>query len=127
MDLLQQLRCHSKQFATSAGWVMIPILLFGCSATAKQSDEKTPLQPVELNETTTVDTTQPELALPLTPELVYYVLTAEIAGQRGQLDIAVDLYNQAAELTDSPNLAGRSARISTFSRDPKRIDRKSVV
>ena len=123
MDLLQQLRGHSKRFASSAAWVMIPILLFGCAATAKQSDEKTPLQPVEVNEAETMETAQPELDLPLTSELVYYVLTAEIAGQRGQLDIAVDLYNQAAELTDSPNLAGRSARISTFSRDPKRIDR----
>jgi len=123
MDLLQQLRGHSKQFASSVAWVMIPILLFGCAATAKQSDEKTPLQPVEVNEAETVETAQTELDLPLTPELIYYVLTAEIAGQRGQLDIAVDLYNQAAELTDSPELAGRSARISTFSRDPKRIDR----
>lgn len=123
MDLLQQLRCHSKQFASSATWLMIPILLFGCAATAKQSDENTTLQPVEVTEPEVEETAQSEMDLPLTPELVYYVLAAEIAGQRGQLDIAVDLYNQAAELTDSPNLAGRSARISTFSRDPKRIDR----
>jgi tetratricopeptide (TPR) repeat protein len=123
MDLLQQLRCHSTQFASSATWLMIPILLFGCAATAQQSDEKTTLQPVEVNEPVVDETAQAEMDLPLTPELVYYVLAAEIAGQRGQLDIAVDLYNQASELTDSPNLAGRSARISTFSRDPKRIDR----
>lgn len=123
MDLLQQLRCHSKQFASSATWLMIPILLFGCAATAKQSDENTTLQPVEVTEPEVEETAQSEMDLPLTPELVYYVLAAEIAGQRGQLDIAVDLYNQAAELTDSPSLAGRSARISTFSRDPKRIDR----
>jgi len=123
MDLLQQFRCHSKQFASSATWLMIPILLFGCAATAKQSDESTTLQPIELNEPDVVETAQSEMDLPLTPELVYYVLAAEIAGQRGELDVAVDLYNQAAELTDSPNLAGRSARISTFSRDPKRINR----
>ena len=123
MDLLQQLHCHSKQFAASATWLMIPILLFGCAATAQQSDESATLQPIDLNKPEVVDTAQPAMDLPLTPELVYYVLAAEIAGQRGQLDIAVDLYNQAAEITDSPNLAGRSARISTFSRDPKRINR----
>lgn len=123
MDLLQQLRCHFKQFTSSVTWVMVPILLFGCAATLRQSDENHSLQPAELMEPGVGKAAQPEMDLPLTPELVYYVLTAEVAGQRGQLDIAVDLYNQAAELTDSPNLASRSARISTFSRDPKLINR----
>lgn len=123
MDLLQQLRCHSQQLASSAAWLMIPILLFGCAATAKQSDENTSLEPAEISETASEESAEAAMDLPLSPELIYYVLAAEIAGQRGQLDIAVDLYNQAAELTDSPNLAGRSARISTFSRDPRRIDR----
>ncbi|MDO8827408.1 tetratricopeptide repeat protein [Methylophaga sp.] len=123
MDLLQQLRGYCKQFASSATWLMIPILLFGCAATAQQSDENNSFEAVELIDADTDDSAQSAMNLPLTPELVYYILTAEIAGQRGQLDIAVDLYNQAAELTDSPELAGRSARISTFSRDPQRINR----
>lgn len=123
MDLLQHLRGYCKQFASSATWLMIPILLFGCAATAQQSEGNNSFEPVELIEPDTEDSAQSVMNLPLTPELVYYILTAEIAGQRGQLDIAVDLYNQAAELTDSPELAGRSARISTFSRDPQRINR----
>lgn len=123
MDLLQQLRGYCKQFASSATWLMIPILLFGCAATAQQADENNSFGAVELIEADAEESAQSEMDLPLTPELVYYILTAEIAGQRGQLDIAVDLYNQAAELTDSPELAGRSARISTFSRDPQRINR----
>jgi len=123
MDLLQQLRCHFKQFTVSVPWVMIPVLLFGCAATARQSDENNALKPVELIEAEDTQAAQAKMHLPLSPELVYYILAAEIAGQRGELDIAVDLYNQAAEITDSPALAGRSARVSTFSRDPKRIDR----
>jgi tetratricopeptide (TPR) repeat protein len=123
MDLLQQLRGYCKQFASSATWLMIPILLFGCAATAQQSDENNSFEAVELIDADAEESAQSEMNLPLTPELIYYILTAEIAGQRGQLDIAVDLYNQAAELTDSPELAGRSARISTFSRDPQRISR----
>lgn len=120
MDLLQQLRCYLNLFIASICWVVVPVLLSGCVATAKQADENNSLEQVESEET---KTKQAEMTLPLSPELVYYILAAEIAGQRGELDIAVDLYNQAAEITDSPALAGRSARVSTFSRDPKRIDR----
>ncbi len=123
MDFLQQLRCYLKPFIASIPWVIVPVLLFGCVATAKQTDESNSLEPVELVEAEQTKTDQAEMTLPLSPELVYYILAAEIAGQRGELDIAVDLYNQAAEITDSPALAGRSARVSTFSRDPKRIDR----
>lgn len=123
MDFLQQLRCYLKPFIASISWVIVPVLLFGCVATAKQTDESNSLEPVGLIEAEETKTDQAEMALPLSPELVYYILAAEIAGQRGELDIAVDLYNQAAEITDSPALAGRSARVSTFSRDPKRIDR----
>jgi tetratricopeptide (TPR) repeat protein len=61
--------------------------------------------------------------LPLTAELVYYILMAEIAGQRGQMGVAVDLYNKAAGEVDSPALAGRSAQVAVFTRDQKRISR----
>lgn len=66
----------------------------------------------------------PEVApLPLTAELVYYLVTAEIAGQRGQMGAAVDLYYQASKVSESNSLASRSAEIALYSRDQKRIDR----
>jgi len=60
---------------------------------------------------------------PLTAELVYYLLSAEIAGQRGQVGLASELYNKAANKTDSPAVAGRSAQIANYTRDKKRINR----
>jgi hypothetical protein len=60
---------------------------------------------------------EPKQYLPLTPELMYYVLSAEVAGQRGQVGAAVDLYHRASKMVDSPNLASRSAQVATLSRD----------
>lgn len=61
--------------------------------------------------------------LPLSAELVYYILTAEIAGQRGQIGLAADLYDNAANLVDSPIVAGRSTQIANFTRNQERINR----
>ena len=61
--------------------------------------------------------------LPLTKELMYYVLGAEIAGQRGELAIAVEMYYQASLLAQSQQLAARSAEIAGFSRNIPWVER----
>lgn len=67
---------------------------------------------------------EPEVEpLPLNAELVYYVLMAEIAGQRGEIGVAADLYDRAAESIDSPLLAGRSTQVANFTRNQERITR----
>lgn len=68
---------------------------------------------------------EPELVppLPLTSELVYYILTAEVAGQRGDVGLAAELYNKAANSIESPALAGRSTQIANYTRDKGRINR----
>jgi len=61
--------------------------------------------------------------LPLTSELVYYILMAEVAGQRGEIGVAAELYNKAANTVDSPAVAGRSTQVANFTRDKVRINR----
>ena len=63
------------------------------------------------------------LSLPLTPELVYYILTAETAIRRNKITVAADLYYQAATLTESIAVASHAAQIAMFSRDDERINR----
>ncbi len=97
----------------------VSLSLIGCSSA--------PAQPVEIA-ITPVNSEESELpkdvpSLPLTAELVYYVLTAEIAGQRGQIGLAADLYDNAANLVESPVVAGRSTQVANFSRNQERINR----
>jgi tetratricopeptide (TPR) repeat protein len=53
---------------------------------------------------------------PLTPksQIVYWVLVGELAGQRGQYDVALDSYLQAARLSRDPRVAERATQIALF-------------
>lgn len=102
----------------------VPILLVACVATPVQKTDEVTAEPQE------VEQVQAELAaeteveyLPLTSELIYYLTVAEIAGQRGQMGTAVDLYYKASTVSESLLLASRSAEIALFSRDQQRIER----
>ncbi|MHA1568951.1 MAG: tetratricopeptide repeat protein [Alphaproteobacteria bacterium] len=53
----------------------------------------------------------------LSGELLYYLLAAELAGQRGRLDIAVPYYLKAAELSRDPEVVERATRIAVYARD----------
>ncbi|MEX0615405.1 MAG: hypothetical protein WD177_05800, partial [Methylophaga sp.] len=116
MDLLQQFWFGAGQIMRGAAWSSLPLFLLACTATpAQQAKTETEPEPVVIK--------APEKTyLPLTSELVYYILTAEIAGQRGAIGVASDLYREAASSIDSPALAERSARVATFSRDKTRIN-----
>ncbi len=48
------------------------------------------------------------------PQVLYQLLVAELAGQRGQLDVAVSNYLAAAKDSQEPAIAARAARISMF-------------
>lgn len=51
------------------------------------------------------------------PDLVYLLLAAEIAGQRGAFDQALDGYLQAAERTGNAQIAERATQIALFLRN----------
>ena len=55
----------------------------------------------------------------LSGELLYYLLSAEIAGQRGRLDVAVPFYLKAAQLSRDPDIVERATRVAVYARDEK--------
>jgi len=95
------------------------LLLAACAVAPAQPIEALP--PVDTPTAEELPKDQP--TLPLSAELVYDILTAEIAGQRGEIGIAADLYNNAANLADSPAVAARSTQIANFTRNQQRINR----
>lgn len=52
----------------------------------------------------------------LTPQLLHQFLVAEIAGQRGQLALAVSAYKDLAKTTRDPRVAKRAAEIALYAR-----------
>lgn len=65
----------------------------------------------------------PESATPgreaqqLDDELLYRLMLAEIAGQRGEIDVSVQNYVAAAMLSQDPRIAERATRIAVYARD----------
>ncbi len=56
----------------------------------------------------------------LTSEVLYYLFSAEIAGQRGEIGLSAALYTKAAEVTRDPAIAQRATRAAYYARDNKR-------
>lgn len=53
----------------------------------------------------------------LTPDILFKFLVAEVAGQRGAIDIAQSTYLDLARETRDPRIARRAAEVSMFARD----------
>ena len=53
----------------------------------------------------------------LTPEILHKYLAAEIAGQRGELDFAAQIFYELAQTTQDPRLAERAARAAQFAKN----------
>lgn len=56
---------------------------------------------------------------PLTQETLYDILLAEIAGQRGRLDVSAPHYLQAALNSNDPRVAERAVQIATYAKEYK--------
>lgn len=54
---------------------------------------------------------------PLTPDILFKFLVAEVAGQRGAIGIAQSTYLDLARLTRDPRIARRAAEVSMFARN----------
>ena len=62
--------------------------------------------------------TQPDYPRqPLTPDILFKFLVAEVAGQRGAIPVAQSTYLDLARQTRDPRIARRAAEVSLFARD----------
>jgi len=128
MDSMQSIWKNAGEFLKRVGLLGMPLLLLACAASPAQQTTTTGTEPAQTETAKTAETQsesdkKAEPTLPLTPELMYYILTAEVAGQRGEIGAAVDLYHRASEMVESPKLASRSAQVAGVSRDKQRISR----
>ena len=106
------------------GWALLLVLfgLAGCATTEPQTSD---LQPVSLSQATqpSLYIHAPDQQLPkvsgLNQQLVLGLLSAEIAGQRNQLDFALNTYIKLAIETQNPGIAERATWIAQFAQQPQ--------
>ncbi|MFZ4789820.1 MAG: tetratricopeptide repeat protein [Candidatus Competibacteraceae bacterium] len=82
------------------------LLLSGCATVV---DAQAPMEPEFL--------IHPVLQPSLRAEWMYQVLTAELAGKRNQLDVALDYYRKVAVASADPQIAERAAMLALLLKD----------
>lgn len=93
------------------------VLLSGCSFFSSKND--VPIVAVDSNKTGEVKEriTLKGLKDSIDPDVLYTLLTAELAGQRGQYDIALEGYLIAAKKSKDPKFAERAVMIAMYTKD----------
>lgn len=109
---MKKLLLYPVRFLTK---LTLVIVLVGCMAAHREGAVLVAShaeEPVDAARTTAAPPALPNVSL--SPDLLYKLLSAEIAGQRGQYGAAADSYLQMARATRDPRLAERAAQISVF-------------
>ena len=88
------------------------LIISGCAVSPDQTVST--LEPVEPDKSNPFADNSPLPSADFPPKVLYQLLVAEMAGQRGQLEIAVASYLDAARESRDPKVAARAARIAKF-------------
>jgi tetratricopeptide (TPR) repeat protein len=98
------------------------LVLQGCAtSTEHQESPKAAVKPVKIA-TTPGKKQQKEDKSSIDPDVLFMLMTAEIAGQRGQYDVALEGYLEAAKRVHDPRLTERAAMIAMYMKDSNRMN-----
>jgi len=102
--------------------VITLVLLNSCAdSPARPSDSKESVAPVKIVEAKG-KTQEKESKTSIDPDVLFMLLTAELAGQRGQYDIALEGYMEAAKRVHDPRFAERAAMIAMYMKDSNKTN-----
>ncbi|MDI1276992.1 tetratricopeptide repeat protein [Methylobacter sp.] len=102
--------------------VITLVFLNGCaSSPEKPSAQEEAVEPVKIAEPKK-KTEQSEVKTAIDPDVMYMLMAAELAGQRGQYAIALEGYMEAAKRVSDPRFAERAAKIAMYMRDSNKTD-----
>lgn len=107
--------------------VMALVLLNGCAASPeKEIAPKETVAPVKLDEPRDKTLSGDESSA-IDPDVLFILLSAEIAGQRGYYDIAYQGYLEAAKRVKDPRPAERAAMIAMYMKDNKKLKQAVAI
>ena len=100
-------------------FLLMSLFLGACSSTVVRQEATDPGTAQDEQEAAArivrVEPVRPKI--PLTGDLLYKILEAEFAGQRGNIDMSLQNYLELARETRDPEIVERATRIAVFARD----------
>ncbi|WP_442498471.1 tetratricopeptide repeat protein [Methylobacter sp. sgz302048] len=102
--------------------VLTLVLLNGCAGSQdKLNSQEESVEPVKMSQTKG-ETQSGSTKTEIDPDVMYMLLAAELAGQRGQYEIALEGYMEAAKRTKDPRFAERAAKIAMYMKDSNKTN-----
>lgn len=102
--------------------VIILVFLDGCgSSLEKPHEQGEVLEPVKIA-AAKEKPQEREVETSIEPDVMYMLMAAELAGQRGQYAIALEGYMEAAKRVNDPRFAERAAKIAMYIKDDNKAD-----
>ncbi|WP_338323992.1 tetratricopeptide repeat protein [Candidatus Methylobacter oryzae] len=102
--------------------VIILVFLNGCAnSPEKPSEQEEVVEPVKIVEPKE-KTQQNDVKTAIDPDVMYMLMAAELAGQRGQYAVALEGYMEAAKRVKDPRFAERAAKIAMYMKDSNKTD-----
>ncbi len=102
--------------------VIILVFLNGCASSPEiPSAQEEVLEPVKIAESKKKTQTS-EVKTAIDPDVMYMLMAAELAGQRGQYAIALEGYMETAKRVKDPRFAERAAKIAMYMKDGHKTD-----
>jgi len=101
--------------------VIALVSLYGCASSPGKPNAENPVEPIKAEEAKE-KAKQKEVKTAIDPDVLFMLLTAELAGQRGQYNIALEGYMEAAKRVKDPRFAERAAMIAMYIKDSNRTD-----
>lgn len=95
--------------------VVLATIISGCATSP--SDSRKSESEEALSQQTPISTHADDARYDETSELMYEVLTGELAGKLGDLEGSKQSYSRASELSDDPKVIERAMRIAIFAKD----------
>jgi tetratricopeptide (TPR) repeat protein len=102
--------------------VVILVFLNGCASSPEiPSAQEEVIEPVKKAEPKE-KLQKKEVKAPIDLDVMYMLMAAELAGQRGQYAIALDGYMEIAKHVKDPQFAERAAKIAMFMKDNNKVN-----
>lgn len=119
MNMMENMMTGLNQLFRRFGLILLMAAsLLSCAASGSRSGAQDMAAGPSLPQTTAAGPVE-QAPLPeqtLTDDLMFDILLGEIAGQRGELDVAVPHYLQAAENAQDPRVAERAVQMASFAK-----------
>jgi tetratricopeptide (TPR) repeat protein len=105
--------------------VLVPILLNGCAGSPEK--QPAPSAPTAESSIQKELPKRKEAKTEIDQDVLFMLMSAELAGQRGQYDLAYEGYIEAAKRVKDPKPAERAAMIAMYLKDSKKLNRSLTL